>query len=86
MATERLSDVEQSKLIQLVQGYPCIWNSRVSDYFDRDKALERCLENVRQMGSEMTGEFLCFVGLSFLVSENYALMDGADFDLCSDHR
>ena len=33
----------------------------------------------------MTGEFLCFASLSFLVFENQAHMDGADSDLCSDN-
>ena len=32
----------------------------------------------------MTGEFLCFAGMSFFVFENYIHMGDADFDLYSD--
>ena len=39
----------------------------------------------RQTDNGMTGEFFSFAGFSFLVFKNYAHMDGADFDLCSDN-
>ena len=58
----------------------------MSDCFNHDKAEESYLEIARQMGDGMTGEFLCFAGVSFLVFENYACMSDTDFGLFSGNR
>ena len=44
------------------------------------------LEIARQTSNGITGEFLCFAGLSFSVFENCVHTGGTDFDLCSDNR
>ena len=79
-------DAETSKLIQMVQDHSFIWDLRVVDCFNQDKVRGSYLGIAGQMGNGMTGELLAFAGLSFLMFENCAHMDGADFNLCSNSR